>query len=113
MTLPLYPGNHWIGGWVDPRADLDDVEKRQFFNLPGVELRPLGHSASSQSLYQLCYPGYVLMKIMYRNKSLNWTIPYTLHWSQNIDLSKMPVGVISSRRVSKIRVQIRIDRHMS
>jgi hypothetical protein len=21
-------GTHWIGGWVDPRAGLDDVEKR-------------------------------------------------------------------------------------
>jgi hypothetical protein len=21
------PGIHWIGGWVDPRAGLDDVEK--------------------------------------------------------------------------------------
>jgi hypothetical protein len=22
------PGTHWIGGWVDPRAGLDDVENR-------------------------------------------------------------------------------------
>jgi hypothetical protein len=22
------PGTHWIGGWVDPRAGLDDVDKR-------------------------------------------------------------------------------------
>jgi hypothetical protein len=21
------PGTHWIGGWVDPRASLDNVEK--------------------------------------------------------------------------------------
>jgi hypothetical protein len=21
------PGTHWIGGWVDPRASLDDMEK--------------------------------------------------------------------------------------
>jgi hypothetical protein len=21
------PVSHWIGGWVDPRTDLDDVEK--------------------------------------------------------------------------------------
>jgi hypothetical protein len=34
------PGTHWIGGWVDPRAGLDDVEKRKFFILPGLELRP-------------------------------------------------------------------------
>jgi hypothetical protein len=23
------PGTHWIGGWVDPRASLNDVEKRK------------------------------------------------------------------------------------
>jgi hypothetical protein len=23
-------GTHWIGGWVDPRTGLDDVEKRKF-----------------------------------------------------------------------------------
>jgi hypothetical protein len=36
------PATHWIGGWVDPRADLDDVEKRKFLTLPGLELRSLG-----------------------------------------------------------------------
>jgi hypothetical protein len=25
---------HWVGGWVDPRADLDGVEKRKIFTLP-------------------------------------------------------------------------------
>jgi hypothetical protein len=32
------PGSHWIGGWVDSRAGLDDVEKRKFLTLPGLEL---------------------------------------------------------------------------
>jgi hypothetical protein len=31
-------GTYWIGGWVDPRADLDDLEKRKFVTLPGLEL---------------------------------------------------------------------------
>jgi hypothetical protein len=30
------PGTHLIGGWVDPRAGLDDVEKRKFLTLPGL-----------------------------------------------------------------------------
>jgi hypothetical protein len=47
---------HWIGGWVDPRAGLDDVEKIKFLTLPGLELRPLGRP-DSQSLYRLRYPG--------------------------------------------------------
>jgi hypothetical protein len=41
--LPLYPrerapGTHFIGGWVHPRASLDDMEKWKFFTLPGLEL---------------------------------------------------------------------------
>jgi hypothetical protein len=51
------PGTHWIGGWVDPVAGLDDVKKKNFLSLPGLELRPLGHPARSQSLYRLRYPG--------------------------------------------------------
>jgi hypothetical protein len=56
------PGTHCIGGWVDPRAGLDDVEKRKFLTLLGLELRPLGHPAHSQSLYRLHYPGIFPMK---------------------------------------------------
>jgi hypothetical protein len=41
------PGTHWIGGWVNLRAGLDDVEKRKFLTLPGLELRPLGRPACS------------------------------------------------------------------
>jgi hypothetical protein len=29
-------GTNWIGVWVDPRAGLDDVEKRKFLILPGL-----------------------------------------------------------------------------
>jgi hypothetical protein len=47
---------HWIGGWVGPTAGLDDVENIKFFDLPGLELRPLGRPARSQSLYRLSYP---------------------------------------------------------
>jgi hypothetical protein len=39
------------------RAGLDHVEKRKFFILPGLELRPFGRPARSQSLYRLSYPG--------------------------------------------------------
>jgi hypothetical protein len=42
---------------VGPRAGLDDVEKRKFLTLPGLELRLLGRPARSQSLYRLSYPG--------------------------------------------------------
>jgi hypothetical protein len=42
---------------VVPRACLDDMEKRKFFTLPGLEFRRLGRPARSQSLYRLSYPG--------------------------------------------------------
>jgi hypothetical protein len=46
------PGTHWIGGWLGPRTGLDDVERRKILSLPGLEFRPLGRPAHSQSLYQ-------------------------------------------------------------
>jgi hypothetical protein len=46
------PGTHWIGGLVDPRAGLDDVEKRKFLTLPGLELRLLGlYTDCASSVY--------------------------------------------------------------
>jgi hypothetical protein len=36
---------------VDPRAGLDNVEKRTVLDLPGLEPRPLSRPARSQSLY--------------------------------------------------------------
>jgi hypothetical protein len=32
------PDTHWIGGWVDPKAGVDNVEKRKFLTLPALEL---------------------------------------------------------------------------
>jgi hypothetical protein len=40
------PGTHLIGDWVDPIADLDDVENIKFLTLPVLELPPLGRPAS-------------------------------------------------------------------
>jgi hypothetical protein len=56
------PGNHCVGGWVNLTAVLDDVERRKFLILPGLELRPLGRPARSRSLYQLSYPGSHIIK---------------------------------------------------
>jgi hypothetical protein len=46
---------HWLGVWVCPRASLDDMEKRKFLTLSGLELRPHCHPARGQSLYRLRY----------------------------------------------------------
>jgi hypothetical protein len=42
---------------MNPRAGLDDVEKRKFLTLPGLESDLHGRPARSQSLYRLRYPG--------------------------------------------------------
>jgi hypothetical protein len=41
-ALPLGKGprSHWIEGWVGPRAGLEDMEKRKFLILLGLELLP-------------------------------------------------------------------------
>jgi hypothetical protein len=49
------PDTHLIGGWVDLRAGLDNLEKRKFLTLPGLELRPLGH-ASRYTKYAIPAP---------------------------------------------------------
>jgi hypothetical protein len=36
---------NYVGGWVDPRASLDDIAKRKFLTLPRLELRPFGQPA--------------------------------------------------------------------
>jgi hypothetical protein len=51
------PGTHLTGGCLDPRAGLDDVEKKKFLTLTGLELQPLSRPARSQSLYRLRCPG--------------------------------------------------------
>jgi hypothetical protein len=38
---------------MGPKAGLDDVRKRKFLTLPGLELRSLVRSTRSQSLYRL------------------------------------------------------------
>jgi hypothetical protein len=50
-------GTYWVRGWVGPRAGLDEVKKRKFLTLPGLELRHLGRPALSQSVYRLRYRG--------------------------------------------------------
>jgi hypothetical protein len=46
-------GTYWIGGWMSPRTAVDDVVRRKFLTLPGLELRPLGRPPPNQSLSRL------------------------------------------------------------
>jgi hypothetical protein len=45
---------------MDPRTGKYDAEKIKVLALPGLEFRPLGRPARSQSLYRLRYPGSAL-----------------------------------------------------
>jgi hypothetical protein len=48
---------------MDPRAGLDDGEKRKYLTLPGLDHRTLGRPARSQSLYRI-----LIRVIKYANK---------------------------------------------
>jgi hypothetical protein len=90
------PGTHWIGGWVDPRAGLDDLEKRKFFTLSGLELRPLSRPASSQSLYRLRYPSSVQKTLS--NKHI--AVPYILkHHDKDVCGSECKISTIFFSRL--------------
>jgi hypothetical protein len=46
----ITPCTHWIGGWLGPRAGLDDVVKIKFLNLLGHELdTSVVHPVASRS----------------------------------------------------------------
>jgi hypothetical protein len=45
------PGTRWIGGGVDPRAGVLDMEKRKFSTQLGIEPRPFDRPAGGQSLF--------------------------------------------------------------
>jgi hypothetical protein len=43
------PRTHLLGGWLNPRTGLDNMENREFFILLGPERRHLGRPARSHS----------------------------------------------------------------
>jgi hypothetical protein len=51
----MAPGTYSIGDWVDPRADIDAVEKRKILLLLGIKPRPFSPQpvAISTELSQL------------------------------------------------------------
>jgi hypothetical protein len=45
------PGTHWMGDLVNPRAGVDDMERRKILPLQGLELRYFGPSKHLASIY--------------------------------------------------------------
>jgi hypothetical protein len=67
---------------VDSRSCLDDVEKRQFLTLPGLERRPLCRPTVSQSLYRLRYPGYHTVSVInYNYFNVYWVKVVSYSWT--------------------------------
>jgi hypothetical protein len=87
------PGTHWIGGWLGPRAGLDDMEKRKFLTLPGLELRPLGRPARNQSLYRLRYPGSLMAWFLKLLNPIFNILPYD-YAGGKIDLQPASIGFL-------------------
>jgi hypothetical protein len=59
---------------VDPRTGLDNLERREFLTLPGLELLPPCRPARRQTVYRLRYPPVTGIALplafdAYRNKS--------------------------------------------
>jgi hypothetical protein len=71
---------------VGPRARLDDLEERKFFTLPELELRPLGRTGSSHSLYRLRYPGSIMTDIMQSSLGIYACLSYGYFCRKNYKL---------------------------
>jgi hypothetical protein len=85
---------------VGPRAGLDDVEKRKFLTLPGLELRPLGRPP----LCRIRYPG--SMGTSYKTSLMNsssglWN-DVSIRPTGRKFLTRLPVRRLS-KRINVIR----------
>jgi hypothetical protein len=56
-AVAAFPHTHSVGGLESPRAGLDNVEKKEFLILPGLELRSLGPRVLSLTLYRRIITG--------------------------------------------------------
>jgi hypothetical protein len=70
-------GTHWTGGYVGPRASLENMENTKFLTLPGLELWFLGSLARSQLLYRLRHHGSVNAGGTYSNHWVNVTVVHS------------------------------------
>jgi hypothetical protein len=86
------------------RAGLDDLQERKFLILQGLELRPLGRPARSQSLYRLRYPGSsvkpdIVLKISATYRDAHHTDRHTdvASQSQSAPLVRISVWLFGNR----------------
>jgi hypothetical protein len=82
---------------VDPRAGLDDVEKRKFLTLPGLELRPLVRPSRIQSLSRL--RSRCLDNIKMDPREIGWDRMDWIYLGQDRDQWRAPVNTVMNFRV--------------
>jgi hypothetical protein len=94
----MIPGIHSVGGWVDPRDGLDDVERRK--SQPyRVSFPNYRHLYLYQSLYRLCYPCTLLNSKWLSIKSCFCCLVYAytcVHSVQNI-INILRIFVLQNR----------------
>jgi hypothetical protein len=61
------PGTHCMGGWMDSRAVLDDMEKRTFLTQLGLKLQPLHRPSRSQSFSPVGAYKFMLISVSQRS----------------------------------------------
>jgi hypothetical protein len=98
-------GTHWIGGWEDPSTGLDDVQKRKFLTLTGLELRPLGCPDCSQSLYRLHYPSsqkcHGGVRICYRHLKESILLSKPIYGDQQKNIKLNRSGTLWNKEIIK------------
>jgi hypothetical protein len=87
-----------MGVWVDPRAGMDNLEKRKFLALSGLELRTLNPQAHSQSLYRLHHPGSLMETVVSDGKCQIFLLHFqwVFHWFCELELLGEENSVVCS-----------------
>jgi hypothetical protein len=65
------PGTHWIGGWVEPRAGLDDFGEKKILDPTGTRTPTPQSSSQSVSIPTTLSQLPILIHIGYKNLSVN------------------------------------------
>jgi hypothetical protein len=82
-------GTHWIVGWVGPRADVDDVERRKILFLAGLELR------TPRSLCRLRYATFLRRESIIKKAGQGANLPFS---SVSLNQILLVFTVVSRRR---------------
>jgi hypothetical protein len=98
----LYPGNHWMQVWLDPRADLDHMDNWKCFALPELELQPLYHPvATPTALSRLC-----CIQNLFRSKHGFHSLSGTQHKHNSTCLWENSCIAISSLKTLRFQLQV-------